>query len=489
MSLTLDHLHFAKEIGQNNSLQGVPILGVMPELRRDPLGFLRRILKEHGSLVRMKIGGETVIMAGHPDAVRHVLVTNSRNYSKTKFVEKLKPILGNGLATSNGDIWQASRDVIQPRLTAGFVKRVLPEIDQVIQNAIKPWGNGQFDIGAESCALTLKVITRTMFGARADDAALRIVDMVNDQQAYLSKYIWAIYDFQKLFRLKTYRRFARSVVDLRDMMTEWIDERRTGQDYRDDLLQGLIEAVDANGQPFSMQQIMDDVMTVYMAGHDTTGNTLAFFWSYLAANPALQAEIRDEAFRHVPLDATPTHEQLSKLEVTHAVIKEVMRLHPSSWWFARTAAEDDHFCGQDIKAGDTIMVAPYVVHRNPDYWPNADEFEPYRFLGRPPENRFAFIPFGAGPRICPGSHFATDEMLLDRCPCSAPLRIADSRTTGSRGNGQPQNPQWPANDCQTHSSRRDGLRRRTWRKCVCGSSPLHAAGNICGSPGLEIARR
>ncbi len=392
--------------------RGWPMLGVLPELSRDPPKFLNRLMEEHGSVVPIRIGPHRVIVAGHPDAVQRVTVLNAGNYQKTRFVEKLIPILGNGLATSNGHIWEQSRRVIQPALTHDRVARTLDVIDSVIIKAVDEWPSEEFNIGHASGALTLRVLSATMFGSADADAARRVVSAIDDIQDYISKSIWSVVEWRRLIGAPSYRKFGRAMTGIWALVHEMIRSRRSGE-KRDDLLQALIDAVDTTtGEPFSGQQILDEVMTVFMAGHDTTGNTLAFVWHALASDPDLQTRIRNEVMAHIPLDRAPSFADLQNLRLTTSLVKEVMRLYPSSWWFARTADADDEIMGVPVHAGDVVMVAPYVTHRLPEFWQDAQRFDPSRFLDQKLSHKFSYLPFGAGPRMCPGSHFATAEMLI-----------------------------------------------------------------------------
>ncbi len=392
-------------------VKGLPVFGVLLELRRDPPKFLRKLLTRNGPVVTMNVGGERVILAGHPDAIEHVCRNNPDNYYKTKFVDRLKPILGEGLATSNGRTWDISRRIIQPKLTARQVQRMMTRIDEIVSHDLADW-NGEIDIAKASCALTLKVISGTMFSNPNAEAAERIVAAIEVMQKHFSKRVWAILPATKWFGGASQAAFAAALEECFALVRSMIAERKAGP-RQDDLLQALIEACDPEtGAPFSEQQVVDEVMTAFLAGHDTTGNTLAFFWHQLAIRPQLQQEIREEVLRCIPLDRPATFEDTKKLTLTLSALKETMRLHPASWWFARTAQAADRIMGVAVRPGDTVMVAPYVVHRNRDYWDDPERFDAYRFLHSKVAHHFAYIPFGAGPRVCPGQHFATTEMLL-----------------------------------------------------------------------------
>ena len=263
-----------------------------------------------------------------------------------------------------------------------------------------------------STYVSLRIICVTMLGAANEKAVERIIADMYHLQLYFSTICWSMIDLHRLFRTKMYRNFLVARDDIFALVREMIADRRAAGG-RDDLLQGLIDATDPRtGKPLSEKRILDEVIGTLIAGHETTGNTLAFAWDYLAKDPALQERLRDEAFRCMPMDGHPTPANLRNMVLTDSFIKEVERLLPSVWWVARTALKDD--CIQDvrIKRGDVVMLTPYVTHRLEEFWPDAHTFKADRFVGQDLKHKFAFVPFGTGPRVCPGIHLASIEMKM-----------------------------------------------------------------------------
>ncbi|MCB9947650.1 MAG: cytochrome P450 [Rhodospirillaceae bacterium] len=394
-------------------IRGLPLLGVLLRLRRDPPGFLLDCARRFGPIVPMRLGPHRAWLMGHPDALQHILRDNAANYVKTRFAEKLKPLLGNGVATSNGDTWAASRRVIHPMLKPVEIERLLGDIDAVVTTVADEWvkGGALQDLSRKSCEMTLRVIARTMLGVETSETAERVVHAIDQVQEGMSQRIWSLFSFTEKLPTAKNRAFDAAVREVLDLILETIRRRRAEPGPRD-MLAALLDATDAEGRPFSDQQVLDEIMTIFVAGHETTGNTLAWTWEVIARNPEMQARLREEMMAHIPLDRTPTLQELRSLVYTQAVLQETMRLRSSAWWFARTAVADDVVMGHQVKAGDSIIVSQYITHRLEEFWPDAERFDPERFLGNKPKHKFAYIPFGGGQRTCPGGHFAMAEMSL-----------------------------------------------------------------------------
>jgi cytochrome P450/N-acyl-L-homoserine lactone synthetase len=292
---------------------------------------------------------------------------------------------------------------------------MIAAMDSVIVSVMDQWlaHQGPLDMSHASCSLALRVVARTLFGQEAGPELDRCIQAIDEVQARLSERIWAATPLGEWFPSEKNRRFKAAIQEVVTVVQDIIRQRKQSKAEHHDLLSALINAVDSEGKPFTEQQVLDEVITIFWAGHETTGNTLAWMWENLALDPALQARVRAEVLEKIPLDQTPTAQQLKALPYTHALLQETMRLKPSAWWFARTAVEDDVIMGYPIKAGDGILVCQYATHRLAEFWPEPDFFDITRFLGeRKASHKFAFIPFGAGQRVCPAGHFASTEMAL-----------------------------------------------------------------------------
>ena len=391
-------------------------IGVLPYLREDAPGFLLKCARTYKSpLIPMMVGPLRVWLTRHPDAVDHVCRLNAANFVKTRFAEKLKPLLGNGVATSNGRMWENSRRAIHPMLKPAEISRMIGQIDEVVTASVSAWAESDavLDLSALSCALTLKVISRTMFGEGNLENVDSIVKAIDKVQAGLKDYIWSADPDDGPDPAVTHPDFAEALHQVKAAVMDIIQKRRISP-VDGDMLAALMQARDPdNGQLYSDQQVLDEVMTIYMAGHETTGNTLAWLWETLAYNPELQEQARQELLAKIPINQPPSYDNLKELPITTAILNETMRLKPSAFWFARTALNDDVIMGTPVKAGDSFFVSQYVVQRLEEYWPNPDQFDHTRWLnGQKPLHKFAFMPFGAGVRTCPGGHFAMAEMCI-----------------------------------------------------------------------------
>ena len=395
--------------------KGWPLIGVAPHLKADAPNYLLWCARTHGPVVSMRVGHLRCHLTAHPEAIDRVLRKNEGNYDKLKFVEKLKPLLGEGVATSNGERWAASRKIVQAMLTARRVDTLLPEMDAEITAAADQWQaeSDLRDPGQASCALTLRVLARSMFGHLDRERVEAVVASIDHLQRHLRDRIWSNIPFSEYLPTSANRDFEWHRQRVLDAVEDLIARHRSGKISDSSFIAVLANATDdTTGEPMTDQQIRDEIMTVFLAGHETTGNTLGWAFHLLADHPHVQAKMRQEILETIPPDHTPSMQDLKNLRYTKAVLEEVMRLYPSAFWFARTALDDDTVMGYRIRKGDTIFVSQYVTQRLAEYWEDPDSFRPERFLEGNAGHRFAKLPFGGGPRTCPGSHFAMAEMSI-----------------------------------------------------------------------------
>ncbi len=390
-------------------VKGNIFLGVLPSIKKDPTAFLKKVLDDHGSVAVMRLGLQRVILAGHPDAIKHVAVTRAKIYHKTKYVKKLVPLLGKSVLTSNGDAWVTPRQVLQKQMTMAQVQRSLASMDEIISRDLDHW-IGHVDTAEASSCTTLRVICAIMLGGASDEEIEEIIAHMHVFRTYFSDICWSPFNHHRLLHTKLHRDFKTSRKALFALIGKMIDRRRaTGS--KDDLLGALVDVVDVEtGKPLTDKRIQEEIIAALIAGHETTGQTLSFAWAHLARDPDLQERLREEAFRCLPLDQPPTGQNLKDMILTDAFLKEVQRLYPSVWWVARTALEADNIMGIPVRRGDVVMLAPYVTHQMADLWPEPEIFKADRFLGQSPGTKF--MTFGMGPRVCPGVHLASLEMKI-----------------------------------------------------------------------------
>lgn len=375
-------------------------------LVRDPLSYFQAITAEFGDIVCYRTAPETAYLVNHPDYVRHVLVDNNRNYSKeTHTNQTFNRVVAEGLLTSEGDVWRKQRRMMQP----AFHRTRLAPLDQLIAEEtarmLDRWRrvqerDGTVDIAAEMADLTLTVTTRALFGVVLGEDVREIGETVNGAVALLEK--------------PSDPRVGEAVEKLFRVVDRIIRQRRSNFEDRGDLLSSMILARDPESDaPMRDEEIRNQVMTLMLAGYETTASALTWTWYLLSQSPAAVRQLAAEA-RRVLGGRAPAYADLDHLQYTGQVLNESMRLFPPAWILGRRALGDDEIGGYHVPAGTTVAICLYTLHRHPAFWEHPEDFAPDRFA---PENsrgrhRFAFIPFGAGPRQCIGNNFGTMEATL-----------------------------------------------------------------------------
>ncbi|HTX90407.1 MAG TPA: cytochrome P450 [Anaerolineales bacterium] len=398
--------------------KGLPLIGVASDVLKDPLGFFMGTFEEYGDVARFHVGNKQFIMLNHPDHVQYVLQGNHTNYHKGPNYKNLRPFLGNGLVTSESPFWLRQRRLIQPafhRKRLGNFALVMAESAQEMLDRWQPYSqNGQaFNIADEFMRVTLQVVSRAMFSTGTDGFADVIGQNLPVVLERTNERFWEIFDTSGLPTAAN-RRYWQAIQALDSVVYRVIDERRKNPEKPDDLLTMLLEAIDEeSGEQMTDQQLRDEVMTIFLAGHETTANALSWTYTLLAGHPEIAGKLRTEV--DVVLQGRrPVFEDLPNLKYTRMVIDEVLRLYPSVWAIARTPIQPDEVGGYRLDPGVNVAITPYITHRHPAFWDNPEEFDPERFspersAGRHP---FAYFPFGGGPRLCIGNNFALTEATL-----------------------------------------------------------------------------
>jgi len=394
---------------------GLPLRSLLA-FRRDPLSFLARVQRAHGDVAAFRFGPRRLYLLSHPDLVRDVFVTHHRNFIKSLALQRARVLLGTGLLTSEGDFHLRQRRMAQPAFHRDRVAALAATMAAYAGRAGDGWSAGrEMDVVREMNRLTLAIAGDTLFGAdvegeaeevaRALDAALGMFDRLTNPFGIL---------LDRLPLPGTIRlRKARAALDA--TIYGIIERRRASPVDRGDLLSLLLAARDDEGDGGGMtdEQLRDEALTLFLAGHETTANALAWSWHLLAANPDAEARLHAEVDAVVG-DRLPTADDYPRLPYTRAVFAESMRLYPPAWTVGREPLEDFAAGGYRIPAGTVVMMSPWVVHRDPRWWSDPDRFDPGRWT---PEAeaalpRFAYFPFGGGPRKCIGEGFAWMEGVI-----------------------------------------------------------------------------
>ena len=388
--------------------------------------FLRRVRTDQLSTLVPELFGRAMIynrllflhsfLINKPEYIEHVLLTNHVNYSKSHFLRRmLGPILGNGLLTSEGELWRRQRHIAAPAFHSKRIAGFVDTFASCTQTMLARWRTRTqpFDVAAEMMALTLDIIARTMFSADVSgevDAVRHLMEIV----VTMRPSVLDLLGFPEWLPRRQPPAYGRAIAEFEALVARFLAQRRADGIDRGDLLSMLLAARDPEtGTGMSDKQLRDEILTIFLAGHETTANTLSWIWYLLAQNPAAEARLHNELDR-VLGGRVPTYGDLAELKWTRMVIEEAMRLYPPAHTIARTALGEDRIGGVRVPAGAIITVSIYMTHRNPNLWSDPERFDPERFA--PAEaarrHRFAYLPFGGGPRICIGNSFALTETQL-----------------------------------------------------------------------------
>jgi cytochrome P450 len=353
-----------------------------------------------------------------PNGIRHVLLDNAANYRKSELTRRLlEPGLGRGLLTSEGETWRRHRRIMAPAFDRRSIEGYAPVITAVTRDLLAEWDalpdRSDVDVGAAMMRTTLHIISRAMFSANSDEIVGVVERGVGQYQMTMRPSLFDLLGFPAwLASLFSRRRRTAAVLNEFDRaVDELISSRAHDPNAQPkDLLARLVAARDAEtGGGMTANEVRDEVVTIFMAGHETTAQALTWTWYLLSLHPAVEARL-DEELRAVLKGRTPQYEDIAQLRYTRMVIEESMRLYPPAHTMAREPIAADVVLGRRIPAGAIVLVAPWLLHRKASLWHEPHRFDPDRFTTEPP--RFSYIPFGAGQRICIGAAFAMTEAIL-----------------------------------------------------------------------------
>ncbi len=394
-----------------------PITGHLPFFQKDRLGYTLEIAQREGDVVRLRFGWITGHVVSHPDAVRHVLVDNQKNYDKqTPGFDNLRVILGNGLVTSEGAFWRRQRRIAQPAFQKEKVNAFAGTMSRCTEEMCDRWlaSGAPFDAHDEMMKVTLRIAGLTLLSTDFTGESRTVGDAVSYLLHEANARIAQLFDFDRALPTTRGKRLRSAIGELDRVVEAAIADRRARPRESSDLLSLLMSARDEEtGEAMDATQLRDEVLTAFLAGHETTANALT--WSlYLASlHPAAANAVVEETKRiagSAPIDAATA----MQLGAAKRFVSEAMRLYPPAWMIGRRAIDRDEIGGFPIPKDSIVFVSPWVTHRRGDVFENPEGFDPDRFL---PERidrvpRYAYFPFGAGPRICIGQGFAMLEAVM-----------------------------------------------------------------------------
>ncbi|MFC5409176.1 cytochrome P450 [Larkinella bovis] len=404
--------------------KGLPWVGSTFDFARDPLAFLTGLQQRYDRLVQFDAVGRLITLTLTPEDAKHILQENNRNYVKSDAYEVLKMFLGNGLLNSEGDFWRRQRRLAQPAFHKQRLALLVEGMNRETGELMARWKNRTLEkpllISEEMMQLALAIVTHSLFSSDVKNHLDNVSESITIIIETAYKELFNFFPITRKWPTPRAIRYRRAVAKIEGIIYEIIHRRQTAAlpaQSHDDLLGMLMEAQDdETGERMTNQQLRDEITTIFMAGHETTANALSWALYLLAKHPEVAAKVRDEINRVLGATRFPTVETLRELPYTTQVIQETMRLYPPAWIFGRQPLQSDQFGAYrlTVPGANGVLICPYLLHRDPRYWEKPDTFDPDHFRPEAVKLRptYAYLPFGGGPRLCIGNHFAMMEMQI-----------------------------------------------------------------------------
>ena len=388
----------------------------MVEIARNPLAMMIAMNEAHGDIAHWRIGPQHLFLFSHPDLIRDVLVTNGRNFHKSRGLERAKRLLGNGLLTSEGEFHLRQRRLAQPAFHKHRIASYAVTMSDYAARTSERWRDRQtLDMHTEMMRLTLGIVARTLFDADVENEAAEIGEALTRAFESFNFAMLPFTEYLEKLPLPSVRRFNSARDTLDRTIYRMIDERRLSGEDKGDLLSMLLMATDTEGDGGGMSdlQLRDEALTIFLAGHETTANALTWTWYLLSQHPQVEATL------HAEIDAAlngrvPAYDDMPSLPYTRMVLAESMRLYPPAWAIGRRALESFDARGFTIPKRSVVLMSQYIVHRDARFFPNPERFDPDRWKPEAVAQRpkFSYFPFGGGNRVCIGEQFAWMEGVL-----------------------------------------------------------------------------
>ena len=386
------------------------------EYRRGPLPFFQNLAQRYGDISYFKMGPQEAFFLNHPDLIRDVLVTNAQNFMKGLALQRAKRLLGTGLLTSEGEFHRRQRRLAQPAFHKSRVASYAAVMTEYAGRTSERWRDGEtLDLAEEMMSLTLGIVGKTLFDADVVSDSRDVGEALNVAMDLFNTITVPFFNLLQKLPLPQVRRFDNAKAKLDAIIYRLIEERRASGADRGDLLSMLLLAQDEEGDGGGMtdEQLRDEAMTIFLAGHETTANALIWTCYLLSQNPEAEAKLHRE-LDGVVESRLPEFADVARLRYTEMVLAESMRLYPPAWAIGRMALADCEIGGYLVPKGSLVLMSQYVMHRDERYFPDPLRFDPERWTeeakaGRPP---FSYFPFGGGPRRCIGEGFAWMEGIL-----------------------------------------------------------------------------
>ncbi len=404
------------------------LMGNLDGFRKDRLAFFEALAKDHGDIVSVRLGPRRrAVILYHPDQVEEVLVTRNRSFIKHFALRSTGRTLGKGLLTSEGDFWRRQRRLAQPAFSRERVAALAEPMVELTSRMLDGWADGQHrDVQEDMMRLTLEIVAKTLFGADIAASTAEISEAMETSMHCFTARVNSLIKLPESIPTPTHRRLNRAARKLDAIIYDLIARRRASGESGEDLLSLLLRARDEEegGGPMTDRQLRDEAMTLFMAGHETTANTLAWAWYLLANHPEAEAKLHEE-LDEVLGDRPPTLADLPRLRYADHVISEGLRVFPTVWVVGREAIEPCEVGGYPIPEGTTVFMPQWVIHRDGRFFDDPKAFRPERWADGLAKRipRYAYFPFGGGPRVCIGNNFAQMEAVLLLATIAARYRL------------------------------------------------------------------
>lgn len=394
------------------------LIGSLYYLFRDPYEFLLSNRKKYHSVYKLSNPLRKAYVVHHPDGIKHILQDNNKNYHKSFAYEILKILLGNGLLTSEGDFWRKQRRLAQPAFhrqrLANLFELMLGFSNELADDLEENFNGNAVDLAPKMMELTLKIVSKALFSSDVDVHVSKVGDSLDVVLEAAMNRIGNPLSTPRWIPTKSNLRENKAVDVLNEVVRGIIKERRNSNEQKDDLLGMLMEAVDEEtGEKMDDQQLVDECMTIFLAGHETTAVGMSWLLYCLVKNPDKLEKVYAE-IDSVLGGKKPEMSDLPQLTYTKMVVDESLRLYPPAWLIGRRSLEGDNIMGYDIPENSNMLLPVFAVHLDPRWWDKPDQFIPERFTKEEVAKRhkYAYFPFGGGPRLCIGNNFALMEMQI-----------------------------------------------------------------------------
>jgi cytochrome P450 len=401
------------------------MIGNLKDVIRNSNRFLEKCSREYGDVVSLRIFHIPIVLLANPTDIEAVLSKNSANFLKARDYRAMKAVLGEGLLTSEGSFWQKQRKLMQPAFRHENIATYAETMVEATSRMLDGWRNGETrDVQAEFMAVTLEIVTKVLFGSVIPGDAATVAQSLTIMMEDFNRQAGLAFLLPESVPIPTFFRLKRAIEQVDAMIYKLVDSRRAerraaqngnGVAPRHDLLEMLLSAQDEAGSEMTNEQVRDEVMTLFLAGHETTANALSWTWYLLAQHPDIAKKLAaemDSALHGRP----PSASDAARLPYTEMVIKESMRVYPPVWAIGRQSIKPFDAGGYHLPAKSNVVILQWTLHRDPRYWIDPEVFDPERWspegVRYKPVPRFAYFPFGGGPRVCIGAGFAMMEAIL-----------------------------------------------------------------------------